>query len=89
MAEPIRTCLGCRKHFPKRTLLRFVVRDGEVEVDPTGKRPGRGGYVCRQSECIEHAIQTKRLQYPLRCTLDGTTIERLKTDLKRAVQELA
>lgn len=87
MAEPIRTCLGCRKRLPKRELLRFVVpKEGHIAVDTTGKKPGRGAYVCSRVECIEAAMHAKKLQRPLRCSLDGTTIEQLRTQLVRTVQ---
>ena len=60
---PMRQCLGCREMFPKRELIR-VVRDsaGSVSLDPVGKKPGRGAYVCRQGACLAQARKARRLE---------------------------
>lgn len=52
--EPLRTCAVCGEVHPKRSMSRLVRRgDGSVAVDPTGKAPGRGTYVCEQAACRE------------------------------------
>ena len=52
--QPLRTCAVCREVHPKRTMSRLVRRaDGSVAVDPTGKAPGRGTYLCDQPACRE------------------------------------
>ncbi len=52
--EPLRTCAVCRDVHPKRSMSRLVRRsDDSVVVDPTGKAPGRGTYVCNQAACRE------------------------------------
>ena len=52
--QPLRTCAVCREVHPKRTMSRLVRRaDGSVAVDPTGKAPGRGTYLCDQPDCRE------------------------------------
>jgi len=52
--QPLRTCAVCREVHPKRSMSRLVRRaDGSVAVDPTGKAPGRGTYLCDQSACRE------------------------------------
>ncbi|MDK2895980.1 MAG: uncharacterized protein PWP04_100 [Candidatus Atribacteria bacterium] len=50
---PIRTCIACRERKEKRELIR-IVRSAidKVEIDPTGKKSGRGAYLCRKEECI-------------------------------------
>ena len=60
---PLRMCVGCRESKPKRELIR-VVRgpDGSVSMDPVGKKPGRGAYVCRQQSCLARAIKQKQLE---------------------------
>lgn len=88
MAEPIRTCLGCRRRFPKRQLIRFAVsKEGHIAVDVTGKKPGRGAYVCPRLECVEAAMRVKRLQRPLRRPVDEATVAQLKADLVQIIQE--
>jgi predicted RNA-binding protein YlxR (DUF448 family) len=52
--QPLRTCAVCRDIHPKRSMSRLVRRsDGSVAVDPTGKAPGRGTYLCDQAACRE------------------------------------
>ena len=59
---PLRQCLGCREMKPKRELTRVVRSpDGEVSLDFTGKKPGRGAYVCPGPDCLKRAIKTKAL----------------------------
>jgi predicted RNA-binding protein YlxR (DUF448 family) len=67
---PARTCVGCRQEQPKRQLVR-VVRgpDGVVAVDPTGKAPGRGAYVCRRADCWAAALRRDMLGGALRASL--------------------
>ena len=62
---PQRTCVGCGEVAGKRELLRIVRSpDGEIELDPTGKRNGRGAYIHRQASCFERAAG--RLAHGLR-----------------------
>jgi predicted RNA-binding protein YlxR (DUF448 family) len=52
--QPLRTCAVCREVHPKRSMSRLVRRaDGSVTIDPTGKAPGRGTYLCDQAACRE------------------------------------
>ena len=54
---PMRMCVGCREMKPKRELIRVVRSpEGEVSMDPVGKKPGRGAYVCRNPECLNPDI---------------------------------
>ena len=63
----IRTCIACRSSSEKKELLRIVrSADGKIEIDPTGKKPGRGAYVCREIECVNAAIKKKALERALR-----------------------
>jgi len=64
---PQRMCLGCQEMKPKRELIRVVRTPEEaIEIDPTGKRSGRGAYVCPNKECLEKAIKGKRLEKALK-----------------------
>ena len=52
--QPLRTCAVCREVHPKRSMTRLVRGgDGSVTIDPSGRAPGRGTYVCGQSTCRE------------------------------------
>ncbi len=77
---PTRTCLGCREPREKRALVRVVRSpDGTVDIDPGGKKPGRGAYICPDLNCLEEAIQRKQLERALKCAIPAT----LKADLER------
>lgn len=60
---PQRQCVGCREMKPKQELIR-VVRgpDGAISLDPTGKKPGRGAYVCREGDCLRRAQKSRALE---------------------------
>ena len=67
---PLRTCVACRKVRPKRELVRLVrISNGSVEVDATGKKAGRGAYLCSVQKCWETGLKSGRLEYTLRTTL--------------------
>ena len=56
-------CLGCGEMKPKKELGRIVKSpEGDVSVDLTGKKPGRGAYVCRSAQCLDKAIKSRRLE---------------------------
>ena len=82
---PQRTCVACRSTDAKRTLIRLVrTPEGAVAVDPTGKRAGRGAYLCARVRCWERGINEKTLVRALR--LDGLTEEN-RADLLRYADE--
>ena len=67
---PMRMCVGCREMKPKRELIRVVRSpEGEVSMDPVGKKPGRGAYVCRNPECLKRAIKQRQLERQLEVQL--------------------
>ena len=80
---PMRMCVGCREMKPKRELIR-VVRgpDGTVSMDPVGKKPGRGAYVCRQQACLTRAIRQKQLERQLEVQLTPEVSEALQHELQ-------
>ncbi len=67
---PQRTCVACRATEAKRGLVR-VVRgtEGTVQIDETGKKSGRGAYVCRTRECWDKALKGKTLEYALKTAI--------------------
>jgi uncharacterized protein len=67
---PLRTCVACRDTKPKRELLRVVrTPDGHVVIDATGKKSGRGAYLCANFSCWEIALKKKRLEQEFEITL--------------------
>lgn len=80
---PQRMCLGCMQMKPKKELIR-VVRNKECEVnlDLTGKAPGRGAYICRNVECFEKAYKAKKFERALEVTISPEVYEKLKEELE-------
>jgi predicted RNA-binding protein YlxR (DUF448 family) len=79
---PMRMCTGCMEMKPKKELVRVVrSKEGEVSLDLTGKKPGRGAYVCRNSECLEKAFKTKRLNRNLEVSIDDELYDKLKGEI--------
>ena len=74
----IRKCLGCGLEFPKSSMLR-VVRSaaGEVSVDPSGRAPGRGAYLCRNAECVTKAQKKNALSRVLKRPVDREIYARI------------
>ena len=73
---PERRCVGCGISFPKKDLIRVVrLPDGGAELDPTGKKAGRGAYICRSAECLKKARKAKRLERNLEVTISDEVYE--------------
>ena len=81
---PMRQCLGCREMKPKRELIRAVKSpDGEVGLDFKGKMPGRGAYLCPNSECLKKAMRSKALERAFSVQIP----ENIYDDLRRQMEE--
>ena len=64
---PFRNCIVCGEKRPKKEMVRIVrTPDQKEELDYTGKKSGRGAYICIKKECIEKAKKTDKLKYALR-----------------------
>jgi len=67
---PQRTCVACRKVKTKRELIRLVrISNGNVEIDLSGKKAGRGAYLCQSPECWEVGLKRGQLEHNLRTAL--------------------
>ncbi len=76
---PMRTCVGCREVKPKQAMMRIVrTTDGQIEVDPRGKKPGRGAYLCLKRDCWETALKRRALDYALKTTVPKEVEEKLR-----------
>ena len=85
---PMRMCVGCREMKEKRELIRIVrIPEGETLIDPTGKKSGRGAYVCRSPECLKRAIKQKQLERQLQVSLTDEVNEALMAEMNRLVTE--
>ena len=88
-ASTLRTCIGCRGKFPKKTLLRFVSHlESHPRADGTGKLPGRGAYVCESKDCITEAFKShKRVNSLLRTNLSKEVVMQFKQCLLHSVSQ--
>ncbi|MGI8554502.1 MAG: RNase P modulator RnpM [Dehalococcoidia bacterium] len=76
---PQRTCIACRSTSAKREFVRLVrTSEGHVEVDPTGKKAGRGAYLCMTAACWELALKKERLNAALKLKLAAEDAARLR-----------
>ena len=79
---PQRTCMGCQAKKDKRELVRIVRSpEGEISVDLTGKKPGRGAYICPDIECLNKVVKSKRLERSLETSISQEIYESLKEQL--------
>lgn len=85
---PMRMCVGCREMKEKRELIRIVrTPEGETLMDPTGKKSGRGAYLCRKAECLKKAIRQHQLERQLEVSLSEETAQALAAELERLAAE--
>lgn len=76
---PQRICVGCRQTREKREMLRIVrTPDYQVVIDPTGKRSGRGAYICKDPKCLDAALKQGQLQRALKVEIPDEVIEELR-----------
>ncbi len=79
---PERRCTGCGEHFPKSTLIRVLrTPEGEIVLDVTGKRSGRGAYICKNSSCLKKARKARRLETSLECHIPDEVYDKLEEEL--------
>ena len=80
---PMRMCLGCNEMKPKKELVRIVKSaEGEVSLDLTGKKSGRGAYICRDAECLNKARKARRLERSFSCKISDEIYDSMGAELK-------
>ena len=83
---PIRKCTGCAEHFPKTQLIRVLrTPEGEIVLDATGKKSGRGAYLCKNPACLKKAKKARRLESSLECEIPEDVFTRLEEELTGAI----
>lgn len=92
---PMRKCTGCLQMKPKKELVRVVkapdtknengevVAEGEVSLDLTGKKPGRGAYVCPNTSCLEKAIKAKRFERAFSTAIPQKLYDGIKEEMEK------
>ena len=76
---PMRKCVGCGEMKAKKELLRVLrIEEGEFVLDTTGRKNGRGAYVCVSRECFEKAVKNKGLERSFKQAIPKEVYERLE-----------
>ena len=79
---PMRKCTGCGEMKNKRELIRIVrSQEGVFSIDKTGKKPGRGAYICPNSECFQKAQKLKSLERSFKQAIPSSVFDQLKAEL--------
>ncbi len=80
---PMRKCTGCGEMFAKKELIRVILTpEDNIELDKTGKKNGRGAYICNSSECLNKAVKTKGLEKSLKHAVSSEIYEKLREELE-------
>ena len=77
--QPQRTCMGCNQKKDKKELIRIVKnKNNEISVDRTGKKEGRGAYICDDVNCLDKLIKSKRLERVFEMSISDEIYESLR-----------
>lgn len=80
---PMRMCLGCGEMKPKRELIRVVKsKEGDISLDLTGKRSGRGAYICKRVECFEKARKARKFERSFSCMISEDIYNSMEGELR-------
>ena len=83
---PPRQCVGCRTMKDKKSLLRLVkTPEGDILLDTTGKKSGRGAYVCPDSECLKKARKSRALERALETAIPDAVYEALVQQMEASL----
>ncbi|MCD7730707.1 MAG: YlxR family protein [Oscillospiraceae bacterium] len=84
---PMRMCLGCGEMKPKKTMIRVVKSpEGEISLDLTGKKAGRGAYICRSCECFEKARKSRKFERTFSCRIEDEVYDSMESELSENEQ---
>ena len=84
---PMRMCLGCGEMKPKTEMIRAVRSpEGDISLDFTGKKAGRGAYICRSAECFDKARRARRFEKSFSCRIDDSVYEVMADELGRKTE---
>lgn len=81
---PMRKCVGCQEMKKKKSLIRVVkTAEGDIILDDTGKKNGRGAYICKSLECLKKAKKTKALERSLGVSVSEQVYEELEKEMNQ------
>ena len=79
---PMRKCIGCQEMKNKKEMMRLLkTPEGEIVIDLTGRKNGRGAYLCFSKECLEKSMKNKGLERSLKTTIPASVYEKLKEEI--------
>jgi hypothetical protein len=79
---PVRKCIGCQEMKNKKEMLRILkTTEHEIVLDTTGKKNGRGAYICFSKECFQKAVKSKALERSLKMNIPQEVYENLKKEI--------
>ena len=79
---PLRKCLGCGEMIGKKGAVRIVrSKEGEISLDDTGKKAGRGAYICRDAECFSQVRKARKLDRSLKCAVPEDIYDIIEKEL--------
>jgi len=85
---PMRQCVGCREMKPKRELIRVVKSpEDQISLDLKGKAPGRGAYVCHDTQCLRKAMKSKALERAFSLPIGQEIYDRLLSEMEEGKDE--
>ena len=85
---PMRQCMGCNEHKPKSELFRVVRSpEGEISLDVTGRKNGRGAYICHDVKCLRKARKSRRIESALECSIPDAVYDEMEKELELYAQE--
>lgn len=85
---PVRQCLGCNEHKPKKEMLRVLrTPEGEITLDFTGKKSGRGAYICPKTSCLKRARKSRRIDRALECNIPDEVYDAMEKVLEEEIGE--
>lgn len=85
---PMRKCVGCQEMKSKREMIRVLKTENEgILLDATGKKNGRGAYICRSSECLEKAVKNHGIERSLKTGIVPEIYDSLKKEIEKIGSE--
>lgn len=85
---PLRQCVGCGEMKSKKEMMRVLkTADDEITLDVTGKKNGRGAYLCKQEDCLKKAIKNKGLERSFKKSIDKAVYESLQKEFEGNFEE--
>lgn len=84
---PLRQCVGCGQMKAKKEMMRVIkTAEGDIVLDVTGKKNGRGAYLCQEEECLRMAMKNKGLERSFKMSIDKSIYEKLQKEYEGNIE---